>query len=58
MIGLSPTRPRILKAMPEVVQAPAMRWSAPIASRPMVSWLSGPPGTERQSAFSEFGRGA
>ena len=58
MIGLSPTRPRILKAMPEVVQAPAMRRSAPIASRPMVSWLSGPPGMDRQSVFSLLGRGA
>ena len=58
MIGLSPTRPRILKARPEVVQAPAMWPSSPMASRPMVSWLPGPPGIDRHSVFSRLLTGA
>ena len=44
--------------MPEVVQAPAIRRDASMASRPMVSWFATPPGMPRQSVFSLLGRGA
>lgn len=41
MMGESPTRPRSLKAMPLVVQAPLRLPCMSMAIMPMVSWLLG-----------------